>query len=649
MYLRRIHLKNFRSFADFTVQCHPGLNLIVGENNIGKSNVVDGMRIALGSASLDRSSLRAQRSDLHRDASGKTATEFEITLEFGSLSKDDMATFLDLLVYDAADPIKSTAELCYRWSWHEGSQRYSEDRWGGGAAERAIKPEVLQSLPAAYLEPLRDAQAYLSAGRGSRISTLLSRLSSDDERERLVTLMKDTSRALRAEPLIVRAREAVLGQLHNSIGGTLSPDIGLAPVVPTFPAITQSIRATLRVPGTPEDPRDGEGLDAEIAENGMGYNNLLFIATVLAYRAVVEAGDVPLILIEEPEAHLHPQLQLLLADFLLAESRDAVRRGAEGLGSAGAGTPAVSANAVGDSKPTAPQVFLTSHSPNLASHVPPDRLIVFHRSGGAPPVVRAGAIRQCGLPDRDLRKLRRLLDATKASLFFARGLILVEGITEQLLLPVLAQRHGVDLNQLGVSVVALHGLGFPTVLGLFGGEGLSIPCAVVTDGDPPIPKVAEGDAPILPGLAGTYWKETPEIGKESPAVKQLRECVSAKPRMLLRVAKVTLEHELALQSEGNAELLATLFTSAAGVEPDIFTLENLKKLSSLPERARFCWQAICRKDGGRHKGALAQVLASELSDGAVAFEVPRYLADVFDFMRAELAPGSGEASVLPVR
>jgi hypothetical protein len=194
MYLARAHFKNFRNFADFAVSFHPGLNLIVGENNIGKSNVVDGMRIALGSASLDRSSLRAQRSDLHRDASGKIATEFEITLVFRSLSKDDMATFLDLLVYDPTDSSKSTAELCYRWSWSDAAQRYSEDRCGGGAAERAIKQEVLQSLPAAYLEPLRDAQAYLSAGRGSRISTLLSKLSSDEEQKSLVTLMRETSR-----------------------------------------------------------------------------------------------------------------------------------------------------------------------------------------------------------------------------------------------------------------------------------------------------------------------------------------------------------------------------------------------------------------------------------------------------------------------
>lgn len=99
--------------------------------------------------------------------------------------------------------------------------------------------------------------------------------------------MRDTSRKLRKEPLIARARDAVLLQLQGSIGPSLSPDIGLAPVVPTFPAITQSIRATLRVPGTPEDPQDLPGLDAEIAENGMGYNNLLFIATVLAYRSVL--------------------------------------------------------------------------------------------------------------------------------------------------------------------------------------------------------------------------------------------------------------------------------------------------------------------------------------------------------------------------
>jgi putative ATP-dependent endonuclease of the OLD family len=92
MYLSHIRIKSFRNFEDFEVPFQSGLNLVVGENNIGKSNLFDALRIALGYAAFGRAALRAQRSDLHRNDKGEIATTFEIHLEFTGVSKEDLAT-----------------------------------------------------------------------------------------------------------------------------------------------------------------------------------------------------------------------------------------------------------------------------------------------------------------------------------------------------------------------------------------------------------------------------------------------------------------------------------------------------------------------------------------------------------------------------
>lgn len=141
-----------------------------------------------------------------------------------------------------------------------------------------------------------------------------------------------------------------------------------------------------------------------------------------------------------------------------------------------------------------------------------------------------------------------------------------------------------------------------------------------------------------PALDGICWRESPTIGVESATLKRLKASIAGNPRVLLRTAAVTLEHDLARASDGNAEMLVLLYPDAANLFPDIFTLENLRKLQSPEERARFSWQAICRKDGGKHKAALAQVLAGRLSDAATPLTIPAYLAEAFDFMSEHLTP-----------
>jgi putative ATP-dependent endonuclease of OLD family len=109
--------------------------------------------------------------------------------------------------------------------------------------------------------------------------------------------------------------------------------------------------------------------------------------------------------------------------------------------------------------------------------------------------------------------LRRFLDVTKASLLFSRGVVLVEGIAEQLVLPLLARKLKLPLSDAGVTVVNVGGLSFAPFAQLFSTDRLPCRCAIVSDGDPPSsnseedegaePLTAEHPTSVEPALSAT--------------------------------------------------------------------------------------------------------------------------------------------------
>jgi putative ATP-dependent endonuclease of the OLD family len=151
---------------------------------------------------------------------------------------------------------------------------------------------------------------------------------------------------------------------------------------------------------------------------GLGSNNLLFMACELLLMAQEDEGN-KLLLIEEPEAHLHTQRQLWVMKYL---QEQAVEKGVQNI--------------------------VTTHSPNLASAISLDNMVMI-QNGHAFSLAKD----ETELEPSDYRFLERFLDVTKANLFFARGVMIVEGDAENILLPTLARLIGRDFPEYGVFLV----------------------------------------------------------------------------------------------------------------------------------------------------------------------------------------------------
>lgn len=173
----------------------------------------------------------------------------------------------------------------------------------------------------------------------------------------------------------------------------------------------------------------------DIEHNGLGRNNLLYISLLLSHlMQQVEKKDkrvfFRLIGIEEPEAHLHPHLQVHLSRNIDTESSDER------------------------------QIIITSHSTHITSQLSLDDTIVLYRDENENKIKPYYLFKN--IPKESKNYLSRYLDATKSTLFFARKVILVEGISEQLLIPEFfkLKTNKVSIEHKGITLININGVAF---------------------------------------------------------------------------------------------------------------------------------------------------------------------------------------------
>lgn len=600
MYLSLIEIKNFRSFEAITVALQPGLNVLVGRNNTGKTNILQAIRMALGPGASRGDALWLDRDDFYRPNSTDT-TERTITIEltFSGLNEDQRAYFYEIVDFDLSDLSKSKATIRFEASWPKSKRQATIKRTGGPlvAESPEVPARILSSLPVTFLPALRDAEAYLAPGYRSRLAFLLRDLATrrgGKTEEDIRKIYLTANEELEKQPLIDETR-ASLQETTRTIAGTDYSASTIKAAEVEFDKILRSLQMLM------SDCPIGA-----LSANGLGYNNLLYIAVVLEHLRDPNADECPLLLVEEPEAHLHPQLTMLLADYLANNTPGA----------------------------HAPQTIVTTHSPTLAAHVPPSRVNVLF-SEPSRQAIRCNGIANAGMTSREHDALQRMMDVTRATAYFARAVIFVEGISEAILIPVLARRLGYDLAKLHVSVIPICGVAFGTLRKILDPSVLGIPVAIVTDADPPV-------------LRGNSWKEdlpekqSGEFTISDRAVK-LSTTFEGHSTVLVRLSTVTLEYDLAAAGQPNARVMAAAWEQCFNGTPKTFNKSVLAAAGmSEADRAMTAWRGICRADHSGSKAEFAHRLA-ELLDRkrrsgrwAFNFEIPGYLKEAIAHVAAAL-------------
>ncbi len=451
MYLSNIKLWNFRKFGsidttDYQTKPHldlnltKGLNVIIGENDSGKTAIIDAIKLTLKTHSYEY--IRVDDKDFHQGTD-----RFRIELTFDGLNPDEAKNFIEWLGWEG-EKGKERPILKLNYDVKRQADKILPTDVKAGVDEEGylLTAEAKEYLKATYLKPLRDAENELIAKRNSRLSQIL--------------LSDEAFKGKEKDNDLIKIFSGLKEELENYFKGV---DEAGQPKATEGKQIKDKIDDYIKSFYSKDNESEFESTSTDIKSilekltltlkgepnPGLGTLNRLFMAAELLHLTKSNWSGLRLGLVEELEAHLHPQAQMQVIEAF--QERENI------------------------------QLILTTHSPNLASKLKLENLIICNNANAFP---MGDTYTKLGKDD--YKFLEKFLDTTKANLFFAKGVILVEGWAEEIILPSIAKAIGINLTEKGVSIVNIGHTGFDRYAKIYlrqAEPNMTIPVAVITDSD----------------------------------------------------------------------------------------------------------------------------------------------------------------------
>lgn len=488
MYISKIKITNFRNFAEKEVEFNDGVNVIIGHNNAGKTNLIKALSLVLDFEGKKR--LEVDDFNKHtilvdlKTASPKIT--IAVTLKKGNTANnDDLVTISNwltklnadyeaLLTYEfflpekyeeeyhkamaeidegAVDPIGKAWKLIK----HEFIRLYIYRIWGGEIVNQTqADGESLQKFDFQFLDAIRDVERDMLTGRNTMLREVLDffldydikslpETSKSTEDKKAEIKVKKQYFSEKADELLTELQKRMKEGKKQILSYAEETGASFNKAVPNFEGSVSDVEMFSVLKLIIEH---NTGIKVPATHNGLGYNNLIFISLLLAKMQVNANGEYlgsnakvfSTLAIEEPEAHLHPAMQYKFLKFL-KENKD---------------------------KRKVRQIFVTTHSTHITSAVELDEIICLHNLGKETSVGYPGRVfpnTQAGIKSK--KYVQRFLDATKSDMLFAQNVILVEGLAEQLLMSTLAKCTGKSLENNHIAVINVGGRYFDHFLYLF--------------------------------------------------------------------------------------------------------------------------------------------------------------------------------------
>jgi len=485
MYVSKIKLKNFRNFNDTEIVFNDGVNVIIGHNNSGKTNLLKALALIFD----NNTSKRLIVDDFNQSISDfKSPPRIDISAIMRQSekpeneNKEDQNTvstwLLDinppyeaLLTYSFFLPDREledyekeieklsisspTAKDYWRMIKRKFMRKYVSRIYGGRLEfNNRAESEKLDRFDFQFLGPVRDVEKTMFTGRNPMLKEILDYFLDDD-------IAKDDKLDEDQKQTEIDKREAQFYEDSKTVIDSLEKRVDVDAILKYSTYTGASFGGNPIFEGEISESEllsalkllieNKTGLTIPATHNGLGYNNLIYVALVLAkmqmdcssYIGAENAKVFPMLIIEEPEAHLHPAMQFKLLKFL----KENINR-----------------------EKQVRQLFITTHSTHITSAVALDEITCMYVDDSDNLCVAYPGNVFDLTKDEDKKSkayVERFLDATKSDMLFSDKVILVEGLAEQILLNCLSEYEKKPLVDSHISVVNIGGRYFEHFLKLF--------------------------------------------------------------------------------------------------------------------------------------------------------------------------------------